>query len=178
MENSSDTDFVSVTKILLSACGNYSRGVQLKGKNAKLTELSNLAYTGFCNGQIIFQREDFDQAGLDDSTVHSFLSTTLADPSFNFAPTIMEGDKKFYFSHLTWQEFFVAVNLMLVASRDEFEKALEHLFDDRWEVVSRCLCGFCNSSVMKSLKAATHISCEKSLLKEKSDLLINRLHLI
>jgi len=90
----------------------------------------------------------------------------------------MEGDKKFYFSHLTWQEFFVAVNLMLVASRDEFEKALEHLFDDRWEVVSRCLYGFCNSSVMKSLKAATHISCEKSLLKEKSDLLINRLHLI
>ena len=58
MENSSDTDFVSVTKILLSACGNYSRGVQLKGKNAKLTELSNLAYTGFCNGQIIFQREE------------------------------------------------------------------------------------------------------------------------
>jgi len=173
MENSSDTDFVSVTKILLSACASYSRGEQLKGRNAKLAELSNLAYTGFCNRQIIFQRRNFNEAGLDDFTVDSFLSTSLADSSFNFAPTIMEGDKKIYFSHLTWQEFFVAVYLMLVASRDEFEKALEHLFDDRWEVVSRCLYGFCNSSVMKSNERATNISCEKSLLKEKSDLLIN-----
>jgi len=62
---------------------------------------------------------------------------------------------------------------MLVASRDEFEKALEHLFDDRWEVVSRCLYGFCSSYVIKSHKRATNISCEKSLLKQKSDLLVN-----
>jgi len=102
MENSSDTDFVSVNQILLPACGNYSRGEKLKGKNAKLAELSHLAYTGFCNGQIIFQREDFIQAGLDDFTVDSFLSISLAD-SFSFALTIMEGDKKIYFSHLTWQ---------------------------------------------------------------------------
>ena len=172
MENSSDTDFVSVNQILLPACGNYSRGEKLKGKNAKLAELSHLAYTGFCNGQIIFQREDFIQAGLDDFTVDSFLSISLAD-SFSFALTIMEGDKKIYFSHLTWQEFFVAVYLMLVATRDEFEKVLKHLFDDRWEIVSRCLYGFCNSSAIKLLKGATNICYEESLRKEKSDLLMS-----
>ena len=172
MENSSDTDFVSITKVLLSACGNYSHGEHLKGKNAKLAELSNLAYTGFCNGQIIFQRDNFKQAGLDDITVDSCLSTSLAEPLFSFWPTIMARDTRTYFSHLVWQEFFVAVNLMMVASGDEFEKALKHLFDDRWEVVSRCLYGFCNSSVMKSLEGATNISCEISLLKKKSDLLM------
>jgi len=172
MQNSSDTDFLSVTKILLSACGNYSRGEQLKGKNAKLAELSILAYTGFCNRQIVFKRDNFIQAGLDDFTVDSFLSISLAE-SFSFAPTIMEGDKKIYFSHLTWQEFFVAIYLMLVATRDEFEKVLKHLFDDRWEIVSRCLYGFCNSSAIKLLKGATNICYEESLRKEKSDLLMS-----
>ena len=172
MDENSDTDFVSVTKILSSACGNYSRGEQLRAKTPKLADLSKLAYDGFCKRQIIFQRKELDQDGFDKSTVDSFLNTSLADTSFAFAPTIMEGDKKIYFSHLVWQEFFVAVHLMLVASRDEFEKSLQHLFDDRWEVVSRCLYGFCNSSAMKLLKGATTIPSEKTLLKEKRDLLV------
>jgi len=173
IKNNGDAAFVSVTKILLSACGNYARGEQLKGKTPKLAKLSNLAYGGFCKRQIIFQRENFDKAGLDDSTVDSFLSISLADSTFTFAPTILEGDKRLYFSHLVWQEFFVAVYLMLVATREEFKKALEHLFDDRWEVVSRCLYGFCDFSVMKSLKRATNICYEDSLRKEKRDLLMN-----
>jgi len=173
MDEDSDADFVSVTKILSSACGNYSRGKPLRGKTPKLADLSKLAYTGFCKRQIVFQREELKQDGFDKSTVDSFLNTSLADTSFVFSPTIMEGDKKIYFSHLVWQEFFVAVHLMLIASKDEFKNSLPHLFDDRWEVVSRCLYGFCNSSAMKLLKGATNISCEKTLLKEKRDLLVN-----
>jgi len=172
MDENSDTDFVSVTKILSSACGSYSRGKPLRGKIPKLADLSKLAYTGFCKRQIIFQRKELKQDGFDMSTVDSFLSTSLAD-TFDFALTIMEGDEKIYFSHLVWQEFFVAVYLMLDASREDFEKSLPHLFDDRWEVVSRCLYGFCNSSAMKLLKRATSIRCKESLLKEKSDLLVN-----
>ena len=173
MDEDSDADFVSVTKILSSACGKYSRGEQLRGKTPKLADLSKLAYTGFCKRQIVFQREELKQDGFEESTVDSFLNTSLADTSFVFSPTIMEGDKKIYFSHLVWQEFFVAVHLMLIASKDEFKNSLPHLFDDRWEVVSRCLYGFCNSSAMKLLKGATNISCEKTLLKEKRDLLVN-----
>jgi len=172
-QNNSDTDFVSVTKILSSACGNYARGEQMRGKIPKLAELSNLAYTGFCKRQMIFQRKKLNQDRFDKSTVDSFLSTSLADTSFVFAPTIMEGDEKIYFSHLVWQEFFSAVYLMLVASGDEFKKSLRHLFDDRWEIVSRCLYGFCNSSVMKLLKGATNINCEENLLKKKRDMLVN-----
>jgi len=171
MESSSDKNFVSMTKVLASACGKYARGEQLRDKIPKVAELSKLAWIGFCRRQIVFEKNDFKQVDLDDATVQSFLSTSLVDTSDGIALKIMDGDKRIYFSHLIWQEFFVAFYLMLVALEDEFEEVSQRLFDDRWEVVSKCLHGLCNASVMKPLTQSTNICNKPSLWKKKKELL-------
>jgi len=173
MENSSDTDFVSMTKVLSSACGKYSRGEQLRGENPKIAQLSKLAWNGFRQKQIVFGEVDFQQVDLDEITVQSFLSTSLVDNSDGIAQTILNGDKRIYFSHLIWQEFFVAVYLMLLASANEFKEVFEGLSDDRWEVVAQCLYGLCNARVMKLLSQSTNIRNKASQWKERKELLTN-----
>ncbi|XP_078493785.1 uncharacterized protein LOC144749285 [Ciona intestinalis] len=65
---------------------------------------------------------------------------------------ILEGNKRSYFTHLTWQEFYAAVYLMLFVSFREF-KQLKSIFKyTQWSVVVKFMFGICNLHAYKQLK--------------------------
>jgi len=136
-----------------------------------MDRLSKLAWNGFCQKQIVFEENDFKQVELDEITVRSFLHTSLVDTLGGIALAIMDRDKTIYFSRLIWQEFFVAVYLMLVDTVDNFKQVHQRLFDDQWEVVAQCLYGLCNATTIKLIKRLTNIPFEARLWKEKKELL-------
>lgn len=177
MTTKNDAEFVSMTKILSAASERYSRGEQLKGKIPSIDKLSELAWNGFRDKQVTFGDDDFKTVSLDDVTVQSFLSTSLVDLASSATITVLDGDKKSYFPHLIWQEFFAAVYLMLIAPLNEFCEALKLLFDDRWEVVAKFLYGLCSSSVqnlsIRALNIHLSVSDDRKLLQEKKRWLLN-----
>jgi len=169
METVQDTDFVSITKVILSVCSNYLQGQHMRGETLELTRLSELAWNGFFRKKVTFGRHDFVEVGLDYRTLRSFLT-----PAYEFgglAPALLSGDKRFHFAHLLWQEFFVAVYLMVVASEDNFRKYLKYIWHERWEFVTVCLFGLCNHSVVRYLLRTTSFHYAPSQWREKKDLL-------
>ena len=167
LAKNADVQFVSMTEVLSFTYSSYSRGEPLKGKTPQLASLAQLAWNGFYNKQVLFEECDFKKVNLDETTVHSFMNTSLLDTSTDITLTILDGDKRVYFSHLIWQEFFAAVHLMFFASRDHFKEALQHIFEDRWEVVTKFLYGLCNESAFQSRKCSLKIRPEASLWKDK-----------
>jgi len=50
-----------------------------------------------------------------------------------------------------WQEFFVAIKLRLFTSKEEFISILSKLESDKFEVVTKFLCGLCNDDTLDKL---------------------------
>jgi len=145
--SSSDLYDVCLTKILATAVISYWESDHWRRYELgpEFDKLSYLAWKGQEQMQIIFSMKQISDAGIDDETCQSFLITSILD-SGNIKMKILNGKKRIYFSHLIWQEFFAAVHLMLYASEEVFLKSLQHMFDDRWEIVMKFLFGFCQES--------------------------------
>jgi len=169
MNFENEVEFVCMTQILASSCERYSVSSHLRSKACNLDKLCHLAWLGFQQIQIIFESEHLELADLDDNTMQAFLTTSVVK-SANIKTTIMEGHKRSYFSHLIWQEFFAAMYLMLFASETKFDEALNYLFDDRWEIVSKFLFGLCNYEVYQQLKCVTPAPSDKLRKVKKSKL--------
>ena len=105
----------------------------------QIKEISKLAYEGFLVGQFYFEEFDLEEAGVDFQNSTTFLNTRIP---------ILKGTKVTYFSHLMWQEFFVAVMMRLYMSEEEFKLILSKLENDKYEVISRFLFGLCNDKTL------------------------------
>jgi len=80
-------------------------------------ELAKLAVSGMKEDKFIFEKKDLNN--LKHETLRQFFSAKAA---FIRLPgeNILEGDKRFFFTHLLWQEFFAAMWLMFLANENEF----------------------------------------------------------
>jgi len=78
------------------------------------------------------------------------------------------GDKRFFFTHLLWQEFFAAMWLMFLANKKEFREVLKVLSGTRWKVVLKFAFGFQNEKVTNLM-----ITQFESLQGESGDSLIS-----
>lgn len=156
MSTSRDIKFLCMTQVLAAACESYSCSdhVRSVADDCQLDKLSRLAFTGFTKSQIFFTESDFQRAKIDEKVVQSFLDTSITKKA-KIKSKILNGHKRNYFSHLIWQEFFAAMYLMLFGSEEEYEKSLENVSDDRWEVVSKFLFGLTNKEVFDNLKDIT-----------------------
>ena len=107
-------------------------------------ELAKLAVTGMKEDKFIFEKKDLNN--LKPKTLKQFL---LAKTAFIRLPgeNILEGDKRFFFTHLLWQEFFAAMWLMFLANKKEFREVLKVLSGTRWKVVLKFAFGFQNEKV-------------------------------
>jgi len=143
---------VCLTKVLASALNDFwaSDHCTKVGRKPQFDKLALLAWEGHRNMKIIFSKDDIKRVGIDDKTC-SFLMTSILS-SQNIKMKIFDGNRRLYFSHLIWQEFFAAVHLILFATEEEFQKNIQYFFDDRWEVVVRCFFGLCNKSTFALIK--------------------------
>jgi len=113
-----------------------------------LRNLTELALNGMKDGKFIFEKKDLTD--LKYETLKQFLFVKTSSIWLS-GESILEGDKRFFFSHLLWQEFFAAIWLMFVSDKKQFTELLKVLSDNRWKAVLKFAFGFQNNDVKKKI---------------------------
>ena len=132
-----------------------------------IRELAKLAVSGMKENKFIFDKKDL--INLKHEILRQFFLAKAASirlPGEN----ILEGEKRFFFTHLLWQEFFATMWLMFLADEKQFREVLKVLSGTRWKVVLKFAFGFQNDEVMnKIMTLFESLQCKSdaSLLSSK-----------
>ena len=131
-----------------------------KFKLKSLMILAELAWNGFMTNRFYFNESDLEKAGFQKEQLNTFFITILGKNKLSFFNGL--SPKHTYFSHLLWQEFFVAIKLVYFVTPEYFQttffkntKAKDSDVDiseqiqfdftqSRFEVVSKFVFGLCN----------------------------------
>ncbi|XP_078491039.1 NACHT, LRR and PYD domains-containing protein 14-like [Ciona intestinalis] len=138
------SDIKTITQVLIVSMTRFVESSHLKGEvpldkvGAEMVKLAHLAYKGLQQRKLVFEKTDFDDVEL--------------DKSFGLRIKILEGNKRSYFTHHTWHEFYAAVYLMLFVSCPEFEQLKSTFKDTQWSVVIKFMFGICNPHAYNQLK--------------------------
>ncbi|CAK8693907.1 unnamed protein product [Clavelina lepadiformis] len=170
MSKGEDTDLSSMTGIICYALEMFIRSSHMHGHESDVEKLARLAWNGFAARKIIFSEHELKDADMEEKTIRSFLKTNVGS---SLKVKIFEGDKKTFFSHLVWQEAFVAIYFIFFASLDEFESSMSSFKTPRYEVVAKFVLGLCNDEnvnrLMKFLPPPTDYDGKKKMMKEFLD---------
>nr|XP_002128004.4 NACHT, LRR and PYD domains-containing protein 13 isoform X1 [Ciona intestinalis] len=153
---SSGRNINSMTEVLISTLTDFITSSHLQMNtdeqeiSTHMVKLAHLAFKGLVERKLVFEKKDFAQVGIGEAMINNFLHTYV-DKSCGLRMRILEGSKRSYFTHLTWQEFLAAVHLILFAPKDEFRRLQDTFKDMQWEVVTRFMFGICNYTSFKSL---------------------------
>ncbi|XP_078495162.1 NACHT, LRR and PYD domains-containing protein 14-like [Ciona intestinalis] len=151
------SEIKTMTQVLIFSMTRFVESSHLNGEvpldkvGAKMVKLARLAYKGLQQRKLVFEKSDFDDVELADEMVTNFFHTYV-DKSSGLRMKILEGNKRSYFTHLTWQEFYAAVYLMLFVSYREFKQLKSIFKDTQWSVVVKFMFGVCNPHAYKQLK--------------------------
>ena len=110
--------------------------------------LTELAVNAMKDGKFIFQKKDLTD--LKHETLNQFFMAKTASFCLS-GENILEGDKRFYFVHLLWQELFAAMWLMFFSNKKQFEELLKVLSENRWKAVLKFAFGFQNDEVKNKI---------------------------
>ena len=116
---------------------------KLKGK-FQTKNISRLAREGFLTDRYYFKENHLNMAGVNFQNAITFLTNKVCFK-------LLKGSKISYFCHLIWQEFFVAVELMLFTDKEGFKKYIPELDKDKYEMVTKFLFGLCNPDKLDDL---------------------------
>ena len=134
---------VTLSQVFVSTFDACIRSDHFKGNLKSLAELTALAFHGIEQNQFIFPSNDLHG---DKSLLEVFLRLQIVSKR-EFHMKILDGDKRFFFSHLQWQEFFAALHLMFVVTVEKFSETVVYLHQPRWSFVAKFLFGFCSPPV-------------------------------
>ena len=131
----------SLTSVIVnSLCSWYLK--ELQGE-FQAKEIAELAYLGFLEDRYHFQVCDFREVGVNFENLTTFLTTAFH---------ILDGTAMIsYFSHLTWQEFGVALRLRLYTKKEELKEILSELGSAKYKMVVNFLFGLCNNCMLRKL---------------------------
>ena len=132
----------TLTAILLFSVENWFLE-KLKGK-FQIKQIAFLAYKGFLETRFYFREHHLRSEKINFENTTAFLFN-------NIKFELLQGKAVTYFSHLMWQEFFVAVKLRLYSNKEEFQKFVPQLESDKFEMVARFLFGLCNKQTLDEL---------------------------
>jgi len=148
------TQLISVTDVLSSTFLDWLESPHFKAEPDSVRKLADLAFRGIVIKQFLFDTHQLSSVGLDPKAFEPFLNAKVVErKSRTHRVRILEGTKKFFFSHLVWQEFFAALHLVFLVDPVEFEKNSPLLVENRWEIVVKFMFGFFNPSVLDKLAA-------------------------
>nr|XP_026693942.1 NACHT, LRR and PYD domains-containing protein 5-like isoform X2 [Ciona intestinalis] len=172
---SSGREINSMTDVFIRTLTNYKASDHVRTNMSEralgqeLVKLAHLAYKGLSARKLVFQQADFEEVGINGQTVDIFLHTYV-EKTHHLKMRILEGKKRSFFTHLTWQEFFAAGHLMLFMPQKEFRKCMRTFDNPHWVMVTRFLFGMCNSTSYEDLKVIFPASMIKDY-KEKKNIL-------
>ena len=171
LQHDSEKEFISLSKVFAHACNAYARSAssdQLRERDLsrmglELDKLGMLAWNGCSNRHVTFKTENFEEVGLSRESIESFLNTSVLE-NVDLKCRILASDKRSYFSHLLWQEFFAALYLMMVMNMQDFETFAKRLRQDHWQVVLKLAFGFSGSDTFSVLQPLI-LACKEGEVK-------------
>ena len=129
-----------------------------------LKRLSELAANGMKINNFIFDKKELNS--IDEETLKQFF-TAKTTTSYFRDENILEGDKRFFFVHLLWQEIFAALWLMFFASIEQFNELKKLVRNNRWRLVLKFAFGFQNNVVKEKILNAFQSLQQSSLFSLK-----------
>ena len=141
----------SITRVMVYLLDKYFRSEHMR--NVRIDELqkvAELARKGFVLSRLVFDDEMIREVGITQAALQAFMVSYLDDSS-KLKYRIFEGEERCSFSHLIWQEFFTAIDLILFAPNDVFDECLNHVIGEdcnRWELVAKFMFGLTNDETM------------------------------
>ena len=139
----------SITTILVAALGLFIKNGHLQAE-FQTQNLCYLAYTGFLDNRLYFEKKHIIKAGINDKNATAFLTTTIGS---KLGLKLWEGmeKSKSYFSHFMIQEFFVSGHMKLYMEAADFCKSIGTLDDSRYQMITKFLFGLCNETTLDYL---------------------------
>ena len=112
--------------------------VRKEERNVEAIEaLSKVAYRGIKNRKFNFTRPYLQKHKVED--FQSFLSPVTLTKTSSFK--ILDGNKTYCFSHLTYQEFIATLRIAFFMESEEFQDISQDLSKPEWKIVLRFLYG-------------------------------------
>ena len=167
----------SITRVMVYLLEKYIRSAHMrKVALGELKKIAELARKGFTQRRLIFDPNLISEVGLTQAALQAF-TVTYIDNDCKLRYRIFEQEEKCCFSHLIWQEFFTAVDLVLFAPSEVFDKCLNCITSEhdchRWEVVTKFMYGLTNSETLKYMQnhLLSKTSSTQSVWEERKNLL-------
>lgn len=149
-----DSDIISmdsITTIFVATLNLFIENGHLRNEELQLRNLCHLAFSGFSNNKLYFDKRDLKRANIDAKAASAFLTYVLTP---NVKLKLLQGvaATRVFFSHLMLQEFFVALHLLLFVDEKQFKASLQHLSSSQFEIVTKFLFGLGNTSTLDYLR--------------------------
>ena len=165
----------SITGILTYVLGSFVNSENHRGE-FEPRNIAELAWQGFKNEKITFQKNDLVNSKLSDNDVDNlfvFVANERKLKMFGGNPQVLS-----YFSHLILQEYFVAVGLLFYTPFDSFRdlffsesnNSKHDLSSSRFEMVVKFMYGLCNETTFQNFQEyipSCLFPCDKLELMQK-----------
>lgn len=147
----STTDVLSIADVFTSFVLDVVKSTHFNGEIDDVLRLARLAYEGMVHDRFLFDVNDLNECGIAAENLETFINLQVS--MSNSQVRVLDGEKRYFFSHLTWQEYFAALYMMFVMEEEEWKKMIGGVVgrEDRWEIVLRFLFGFLNSKAERKL---------------------------
>lgn len=164
--NPSASHMFWTTDIFVHSLEEIVRSEKFQSDVSSIFRLSSLALEGFIKNKLTFDKDDFVEAQVSQDSIDCFMKTDIQREG-TIDLKILDGDKIFFFSHLLWQEFLSAFNLLYNSSYAQFIELSQYFTEYRWFSVVNFIFGLTKTSVERSLHRV--FKC-----KENDDLQLKR----
>ena len=109
-----------------------------------IRQISEIALRGIEERKFTFTTNDFETVNDFQAFLHYVMITK------NTQYRLLEGEKVFCFSHLSYQEFLASQNIAYFLSDEKFALLFKTILEAKWEVVLRFLFGFISNKEIEN----------------------------
>jgi len=143
----------TLTDLFTETFARYVRSPHLRSETNSLKKLIELAMEGMKEDKFTFH---FDEIPRNTESTKDFLQAEAHADINHPDEEILEGDKIFSFTHMLWQEYFAAIQLMFFADAKTILSFEELEEDERWVKVLRFAFGFQKVSAKRNIERYFH----------------------
>jgi len=149
----------SITRVMVYLLDKYYRSPHMRHvKLADLKKIAELARIGFTQRRLVFDSNMISEVGLTQAALQAF-TVTYVDKDTKLRLRILDPEEKCCFTHLIWQEFLTAIDLLFFAPSEIFDRCLNRITSSedyhRWEIVTKFMYGLTNPETKEYIQ--THL---------------------
>ena len=170
------TNIQSLTSVFVNTLKYFTSGPHFKGKRNELRMIAGLAWEGFRDGKLSFNRADFEKYGLCEKAMHDFMVPHI-DREDRFQVNIHGGSVKNTFTHLAWQELFTAVHIVFFSPEEKLDEIFPYLRKNHFDVVANFVFGLTDQNNANNVFEIFNVCTENLFEQNKAKLVALTKHM-